>query len=203
MGQHLSAIVVGLKSLEGSAPADGKARLQQLRALAETAARDAHHLALELRPAALDDLGLLAGLQNYIDEWAERWGVTADFDASAVDGLLTPSPIDSCVYRVIQEALNNVAKHAGAKHVGIVLTVEHGWLHIVIEDDGVGFDLNAPVNLLSEELGLVGIRERVTLSDGTMLIESAPGQGTAMFVRLPLPPKPARREHLLLGADAP
>jgi signal transduction histidine kinase len=188
MGQHLTALAVGLSTLESALPADSQGRLQQLRQIAEEAGREAHHIAVELRPAALDELGLSAALHNYVEEWSDRFRIAADFQASGVDGLAPTSATDVALYRVVQEALNNIAKHARATRASVVLTVEGGSIHLVIEDNGAGFDMRIVMDgpEPASTLGLLGMRERIALCDGTLTIESAPGQGTAVFVRVPV-----------------
>jgi signal transduction histidine kinase len=185
MGQHLTAIAVGLKALEEGPPGDWRARVQQLGGLAEEAGREAHRVALELRPAALDDLGLVAALQNYVDEWSDRFGVRADFDSDGVADLPSSSSADTTIYRVVQEALNNVAKHARARTVSVVLTAQNGWIHVVVEDDGIGFDPTAKMNDRTAPLGLLGMHERVALDSGHFMVESKPGGGTSVFARVP------------------
>jgi signal transduction histidine kinase len=187
MGQHLTALVLGLRSLETSGAGAPLAQMRQLRQLAEDAGREAHHLALELRPAALDDLGVVAALENYVEEWAVRFGIAADFDASVVSLPHASPATDITLYRVLQEALNNVAKHARASRVSVVLTAENGWIRLAVEDDGDGFDTRAGCAAPRPALGLEGMRERVALNGGTLLVESSRGRGTSVLARLPLP----------------
>jgi signal transduction histidine kinase len=144
---------------------------------------------MELRPAALDDLGLVDAVHAYVDEWADRFAVRADFDATGVGVALPTSPVDTKLYRIVQEALNNVAKHARARHVSVTLAVVQGWINLVVEDDGVGFDpQQASDRPSSSALGLVGMRERIALADGTLIIESAPGKGTSVLAHVPISP---------------
>ena len=125
--------------------------------------REVHHLALELRPTALDDLGLQAALANYTEGWAERSGVEIDFHGSGLDANRLPPPVETALYRVVQEALTNVLKHATAKRVSVVLQRSPDQVSAVVEDDGVGFDADSVPSPAGGRgrLGLLGMRERV------------------------------------------
>jgi signal transduction histidine kinase len=150
--------------------------------------KEVHHLALELRPTALDDLGLQAALANYSEGWTERSRIEVDFHSTGLDGIRLPPLIETTLYRVVQEALTNVLKHSTAKSVSVVLQRSLGQVMAVIEDDGKGFDADSPVNINSPErrLGLLGMRERVALVGGTLAVESNLGKGTTLLVRIPL-----------------
>src|SRR5437764_1104461 len=172
-----------------SAPpgSDVDRRAAQLRGLTDTLGRELHALAVRLRPRALDDFGLEAALQSYAEEWARQSGIAIDVHARGPNTRLLPSA-ESAVYRIVQEALTNVARHSGAAHAGVVLERRDGYIHVVVEDDGRGFDperVAMPDADRIQRLGLVGMRERAALVGGTMDIESAPGKGTTLFVRFP------------------
>jgi PAS domain S-box-containing protein len=187
MGQNLTALGLGLKSLTDAIPAASAARakLQRMQELADLMGREVHQLALELRPTALDDLGLQTALSNYVDAWSGRSGVEADFHGTGLDGGRLPPAVETALYRVVQEALTNVLKHAGARRVSVVLRRADGDALAVVEDDGRGFDAEAAPG--PARLGLLGMRERLALVGGALTVESAPGQGTAVFARVPLP----------------
>lgn len=187
MGQHLAAIGLGLKVVEDELPDPSPARdrLHGLRLLTDRIGREVHHLALELRPTALDDLGLQAALANYAEGWSERSGVEADFQAAGLDVVRLPAPVETALYRVVQEALTNVLKHAAAKRVSVVLQRTAGQVTAVVEDDGRGFDPDADTPA-DYRLGVLGMRERATLVGGTLEVESAPGRGTTVIARIPL-----------------
>lgn len=197
MGQLVTALLLGLRSLAGRGEAD-PAALHDLERLAEQIARELHHVALELRPPALDRLGLRRSLEAHLAEWSERTGIAADFQASGIDRQRFHPEIETTLFRATQEGLTNVAKHAAASSVDLILERRRGTIGIILEDDGQGFDPESPGDPRAgaDPLGLLGIRERVTLLRGTFEIESAPGQGTTLFVRLPdhpdraLPAKP-------------
>jgi PAS domain S-box-containing protein len=185
LGQLVTGLLLGLKAL----PRDGQtARIEDLERLADRIAREMQHMAVRLRPPALDNLGLRLALQAHMEEWSQRYGIECDFHAVGVDGERFAAEVETTVYRSVQEGLNNVAKHAGATRVSLVLERRGGVVATILEDDGRGFDVEA--TLASPEkarrLGLRGMRERVALLGGELEIESAEGAGTTLYVRIPL-----------------
>jgi signal transduction histidine kinase len=145
-----------------------------------------------LRPTALDDLGLLRTLSNYAEEWSARTNIAVTFHSTGMEAGRLPRHIETTLYRIACEALNNVLKHSEARHVSIILERREPQASIIVEDNGKGFDVEAfqsPGN--RRRLGLLGMKERATLLDGELTIESSPGQGTTVFVRIPLVEKPA------------
>jgi signal transduction histidine kinase len=203
MGQHLAALMLGLKTLSNSSASRTPPRksLQQLQELTERLVEETHHLAWELRPAALDDLGLHTALSNYVEKWSERGGVIADFHGSGLDKRRLTPQIETTVYRIVQEALTNTLKHARAMRVSVILECRHDQLLVIIEDDGQGFDAEA-MRLRPGEgrgLGLLGIQERVALVGGTFNVESEPGAGATLVIRIPVytsfPQEVFPREH--------
>ncbi len=144
----------------------------------------------EMRPTALDDLGLLAALSSYIQNWAQHLGVPVQFHAIGMDKFRLTPEIETALYRIAQEALNNIAKHAQAAHVAIVLERRADQVSLIVEDDGVGFDLQQEFGVDDKGLGLIGMRERATLVGGTLEIESQPNDGATVVVRIPVPPAP-------------
>jgi signal transduction histidine kinase len=127
LGQELTALILGLKSLERALPEDapGRDRLLEVERIVNVIGREAHDLAVELRPTALDDLGLCPALSAYFARWSERTGVAAEFQPLGLDGDRLPPEVETTVYRVVQEALNNVAKHAEARRVSVMVS-RHG-----------------------------------------------------------------------------
>ena len=189
MGQHLTALSLGLKSLENAAATSAERQsLHQLLELADLMGREVHQLALELRPTALDDLGLRTALVNYIETWSERCGVEVDFQSTGLDGGRLPPLLESTLYRVVQEALTNVLRHARASRVSLILQRSGNQVLLVIEDDGRGFDPDAGIKAASVtgRLGLLGMQERLALVAGNLTIESTPQAGTTLFARIPL-----------------
>jgi signal transduction histidine kinase len=190
MGQHLAALMLGLKSLEqdcSSSPPVGE-RIQQLQELTEQIIREVHRLAWELRPAVLDNLGLNTALRRYAEEWSQRSGVLVDFHSSGLDDERLPPRIETTLYRVVQEALTNVLKHAQAQRVSVLLERHEDHVLTIVEDDGQGFDTEAMMNApdAQRRLGLLGMNERVALVEGTFEVESTAGAGTTVFVRIPV-----------------
>jgi signal transduction histidine kinase len=190
VGQHLTALGLGLQALSDVAPpgSDVDRRATQLRALTDTLGRELHALSVRLRPRALDDFGLEAALHSYAEEWARQSGIAIHVQARGASARLSPSA-ESAVYRIVQEALTNVARHSGAARAGVVLERREGYIHLVVEDDGRGFDPEHATLPLADRLlglGLLGMRERTALVGGTMDIESTPGKGTTVFVRFPV-----------------
>jgi signal transduction histidine kinase len=187
-GQALSSLMLGLKHLEetcGDPSAKGKAA--ELRSLAADTLDLTHDLALELRPSVLDDLGLVAALERYARDYASRYNISLDFHAAALEDKRLPPQEEIALYRIVQEALTNVAKHAGARNVSVLLEERNGTTVIIVEDDGQGFDVAAVMGSAgqSRRLGLLGMEERAALIGGKLTIESRPGAGTAVFVEVP------------------
>jgi signal transduction histidine kinase len=187
MAQDLSALLLGLKSL-GSADASPERaqRLTELQAMAGQLIGELRTVAYELRPVVLEELGLQAGLTHYVEEWSRRSGVPVELVCSP-DGFRLPASVEITLYRVVQEALSNVFKHARARSVSLIVECRLDEARLVVEDDGCGFN---PADLSpgapgQAQLGLRGMRERVTLAGGHFEVESAPGAGTTVIVRLP------------------
>lgn len=186
LGQLVTALLLGLKAL----PRDGQmGRIEDLERLADRIAREMQHMAVQLRPPALDNLGLRMALQAHMEEWSQRYGVECDFHSVGVDRERFAAELETTVYRVVQEGLNNVVKHAGATRVSLVLERRNGVVATILEDDGRGFDVEATLASpdKARRLGLRGMRERVALLGGELEIESAEGAGTTLYVRIPLP----------------
>jgi PAS domain S-box-containing protein len=198
MGQELTALILGLKALERTVPDDapGRGRLLEVEAIVNRIGREAHDLAVDLRPTALDDLGLGPALAAYVALWSERTGVAAEFQPLGLEGHRLPPEVETAVYRIVQEALNNVAKHAAARHASVIVEQDGGELTALVEDDGRGFDPErAGPASGRRSLGLLGMRERVGLVGGMLLVESAEGGGTTVRVRIPLRPPAEEARH--------
>ena len=182
-GQALTSILLGLKSLEDL---DDVAALGQgvaaLRERVVATLQDVRRLAVELRPAALDDFGLEAALERLTAGFAEQTGLKVELESRLQDDRL-PEEVETVLYRIVQEALTNIVKHAQASRVSIVVTQKPGAVGAVIEDDGRGFD---PDQSVDGGIGLIGMRERVALLDGSMTIETAPGKGTTLVIEVPV-----------------
>lgn len=191
MGQQLTALKLGLEALERPPAVEGpdlRERLQRLLALTRQIGHDMHRIAWELGPAALDELDLPTALSNYAEEWAGHSGVAVKFQCTGGWERRLPPQVEGPLYRVVQEALTNVAKHAAARRLSLILNRRSDELQVIVEDDGVGFDTEvkpAPVRP-GPQLGLTGMKERVQAMGGILQVESSPGSGTTLFVRLPL-----------------
>ena len=189
MGQNLTALNLGLKSLHDSDPsATNLSRVRSLQELAAQTARDLHRVALELRPATLDDLGLVKAVRTLVEAWADRCRIEADLATEAYDPAGVSSEIETTLYRIIQEALNNVAKHSGASRISLVLRRTADQAQAIIEDNGRGFETTRALERPDGHgrLGLVGIQERLAGMNGSLHLESAPGQGATLIVRVPI-----------------
>ncbi|HEY0458538.1 MAG TPA: PAS domain S-box protein [Pyrinomonadaceae bacterium] len=142
-------------------------------------------IAWELRPAALDDLGLRTALAYYINEWSIHSGITAEFHASGLGRTSLGLEVETNLYRIAQEALNNVLKHSKAKQVSVLLEKSKNKVSLIIEDNGVGFNVADKANR-KKGIGLVGMNERAKICGGELEIESSKGGGTTIFARIPL-----------------
>jgi PAS domain S-box-containing protein len=178
LGQHVSALKVGLEALRDHS-ANAK-RVQQLTDLVVELDRDVDRLAHELRPPALEDLGLEVALANYIEQFTERSNIPVDFHGPGFTGERLPLVIEMTLYRVVQEALTNILKHAHASNVSVILETRDGQIQLIVEDDGSGFDSDVGTK---RGLGFIGMKERVALAGGRLSVESNAG-GTSVFVRL-------------------
>jgi signal transduction histidine kinase len=143
---------------------------------------DVRRLAVELRPKALDDFGLVAALEHLRDTFAEQTGMRVDLEAHAGDRL--PNDVETALYRIVQEALTNIVKHAQARTVSIVVGRSGRTVTAVIEDDGRGFTPGVPND--GDGMGLLGMGERLALLGGKLKIESSPGAGTTIVAEVPL-----------------
>jgi signal transduction histidine kinase len=189
LGQDLTALRLGLQMVRKNSPfsAPVQESISRLEQLAENLMHHTHRLAWELRPAVLDDLGLETVLRRYTAEWSESSGIATDFHSHGLSGPRPAPELETVLYRVAQEALTNIARHAKARQVSVLLEGRPEFFSLIIEDDGQGFDTNAvfPAGHLDGHLGLLGMRERVSLVAGTLTIESSPGAGTTIYARLP------------------
>jgi len=183
-GQALTSILLGLRGLEEAREGDRREAVAGLRELVVATLQDVRNLAVELRPKALDDFGLVAALDRLTTGFSEQTGIAVDLEARLGDERL-PGEIETALYRIVQEALTNIVKHARAQRVSILVVRKPASVAVVIEDDGTGF--SQPEATDRGGLGLVGMRERVRLLDGRFEIESSPGAGTAIVAEVPAP----------------
>ena len=190
LGQQLTALRLTLDALrnEAAMPDALRQRVALVEGIVSKIDRDVDLLAWDLRPATLDDVGLPAALSELVRQWTTVSEVPAEFHQSTPGEFRLAPDSESNVYRIVQEALNNIAKHAGATQVSVLIEHRGDEMAVIIEDNGRGFD---PDRILKSRerhavMGLLGMRERAALIDGEVQIESRPGQGTTVFVRVPV-----------------
>ena len=190
LGQRLTALRLKIASLREMAGDQEPlaSRVKRLQEISERLDTEVSFLAWELRPSALDDHGLVEAIGAFVAEWSRHYEIPADFHSAGLSAERFGNDAETHLYRIIQEALNNVAKHANAKCVNVLLERRGSELILIAEDDGTGFDPTG-MDLPDEPgggLGLVGMHERAALIGGSLEIESAPGKGTTIYVRVPL-----------------
>ena len=180
-GQELTSVLLGLKTVEEAEGSDAQREaLKAVRQQVVETLHDVRRLAVELRPKALDDFGLTAALERLAHTFTDQTGLTVDLEAR-LGGERLPSDIETALYRMVQEGLTNIVKHAQASSVSIVLTNARPAITALIEDNGRGFDTDAA----REGMGLDGMRERLGLVGGKLKIESRPGAGTTLVAEVP------------------
>jgi PAS domain S-box-containing protein len=157
--------------------------IDRVNEITEQLDKEVDFLAWELRPAALDDLGLRVSLENFVNEWSHHTGVAAEFHANGLSKTRLPFEIETNLYRIGQEALNNVYKHAKAKNVSVLLEKRKDTVLLIVEDDGIGFNPKDKRNR-AKGIGLIGMSERAKICGGTLEIESSKGNGTTIFARV-------------------
>lgn len=181
--QSLTSLLVGLRTLEANCSALDQEKVGELRQIAAQTLEEVHHLAIQLRPPALDDLGLSAALERLVFEWQSRLQIPIDLMITPGTQRL-PSVIETALYRIIQEALTNVARHSSARSASILIERRQNRVIAVIEDNGIGFN---PRNYSNHQrIGILGMQERAKQLGGRLTIESNPDQGTSVFVEIPL-----------------
>ncbi len=188
-GQALASLMVGLRNVE-EAPTDDEVRrrLNDLRQITANTLEDVRQMSIDLRPSVLDDHGLVVALTRYTQDYGARHHVPVDFQTVGLNGERLSPPIETALYRIVQEALTNVAKYAQARHVSVLLEKRSDQISAIVEDDGRGFDVESALSsaTLNRRLGLYGMQERAALCGGTVTIESQAGGGTSVFVRIPI-----------------
>lgn len=187
-GGALTGILLRLKALENQLTADRaidiKAALFELRQAVGDALTGVRRMALELRPVVFDELGLTGALQKMVRDYSEKFNININLEVMEVLDNRLPQKVEFAIYRVVQESLNNVIKHAKASEVSILLEPRDKGVRLILEDNGRGFDQDSPS--CKRGLGLFGIRERVNLLGGNLTIESEVGQGTTIYADIPV-----------------
>ncbi len=185
IGEQLTALArrIGLLKDACASTPELAGQIDALEAVARQIDADVDQLVWQLRPTALDDLGLRAALANYVQDWSKRVNIAAELHSfGLVDDRLAPDA-ETTLFRIAQEALTNVAKHAQARSVEIILERRADQVVLVVEDDGVGFDFSASGGG-PRGFGLLGMQERAALVGATLLVESAAGRGTTILLRM-------------------
>ncbi len=199
VGQPLCAMRVTVADTHKSRQAGLlRKRLSLLESLIAAADADLDRAVFSLHPPALGQQGLADAVRQHVSHWSGLFGVPVDLLINGLDQRHPPPAVTAAAYRVVQECLTNIAKHAQASRVGVALSVRRGRLHLSIEDDGAGFDMDAAPR---GRLGLVGMGERVAALQGSFEVESAPGEGTTVLVTLPLHPRQAADEVRMASLD--
>ena len=184
-GQALTSILLGLKALEERMGDPGsRAAAEELRGLVVSTLQDVRRLAVELRPSALDDFGLVAALERLTESFSQQTGIDVDFQTALADERL-PAEVETALYRIVQESLTNVVKHARARRVSILLARRDGAVKAVVEDDGQGFNSSGEMGA-DHGFGLVGMRERLALLGGRLDVESGRDAGTTIAAEVPV-----------------
>jgi signal transduction histidine kinase len=189
-GQTLTGVIMSMESAEDMLPT-GKSKLKEkianAKSLVTRALDNIRRLTFDLRPSVLDDLGLTSAIRDYAHNHLEARGVKVNFEGNGLASRLAPA-VETALFRIIQEAIHNIVKHAQARHVRIHLSVINGRITAIVEDDGQGFDLDTIFKLRigRQSLGLLGIQERTTLLGGTFAIKSQVGEGTYLEVQIPV-----------------
>jgi two-component system sensor histidine kinase UhpB len=190
LGQQLTALRMNLEVFRLQSDLD-PARLEQLdrtQRLADELDKSIDFLTWQLRPASLDHRGLPQALRELSSDWSERLGLTIHFDSTLNEQCQVPREVQENLYRIAQEALHNVLKHASSARVSVSLLHQNGVLSLSVEDDGCGFDDQAVDRSDgSHSLGLIGMQERAALIDGDFELRTQLGRGTSIHVRVPLP----------------
>ena len=185
-GQSLTSLMVRMQTMSQQCPMpELKTQFKELQQLISQTLDDVHNLALELRPSALDDLGLAAALERYVNEYRQNSPLEIDLVVYGLEEERLPPTVETALYRIVQEGLTNVARHANANTASILIEQRNGRVRAIIEDDGIGFEIQKS-HSTSQRLGLYGMRERAELLDGTLFVESEPGKGTGIYIEVPL-----------------
>ena len=183
--QALTSVLVRVRILEKSGGKEelGKA-LGELRDLTADTLEGVRRMAVDLRPPVLDDLGVEAALSSHVEEFSRRWSNPVELDCGRLNRL-SPA-VGLIVYRIVQEALSNVARHASAAKAAVRVIHRNGLMRVEIEDDGVGFDVKLTERPQEAGLGIFGMEERASLLGGTLTIDSTPDRGTTVVAEIPL-----------------
>jgi signal transduction histidine kinase len=187
--QNLTSLIVGLRMMEAQcASCVSPTKAADLREVASHTLEEVHDLSMRLRPRVLDDIGLDAALERLAHEWQARYNIPVDVIIQLNERL--PGEVETAIYRIVQEALTNITCHAQARSASIFVERRGDIVRAIVEDDGIGFDVNKDHG--ERHLGLLGMSERAELLNGILTVESSPERGTSIFIEIPLyPPLPS------------
>jgi signal transduction histidine kinase len=188
-GQQMTALRLNLAAIDQGCDGDAEIRekVEQTKNIAERLDADVDFLAWELRPAALDDIGVAEAMGTFVRQWSKHSGVEAQFHTTGLDKERLSPETETNLYRIMQEALNNTMKYAQASRVDVLLERRDNQVVLIVEDDGAGFNPKEEIGGEDHKgMGLIGMRERAALVGGTLQIESEPKKGTTIFVRVPI-----------------
>lgn len=188
LGQNLTTILMRLQVLEESA-ADASARenITQLRAITGASLAEVRRVVRDTRPPSLDDLGLCAALEKQLSHVVEASGIHASLDCHSAAAVRLPTAVETMLFRVVQEAVTNVVRHAAATELHVVIDVTDSEARAEVTDNGAGFDVRQAMQRRERSFGLLGMHERAQPFGGVVTVASRPGQGTRMTVAVPLP----------------
>jgi signal transduction histidine kinase len=185
-GQALTLLLFGLNQIEQQLENPKQAaQVVELKDLTNHIIENLHRLAMDLRPASLDYLGLIPALLQQVKAVGQRHGLIAQFKAIGLENERLPSDMEIALYRIVQEALTNIIRHAQATRVDVLLERRDDHIVVVVEDNGRGFDVETARSAPAGHLGLAGIQERAEMLGGSLVIESTAGIGTTIVVEVP------------------
>jgi signal transduction histidine kinase len=185
-GQFLTVLDLEFSAIIARADTSAPLResIVKLKAMAQEAHHDVDRIVCDLRPLALDGSGLGEAFARLLDGWSKRSSLTFDLHVTLPDKGV-PAKLATLLYRILQEAITNVARHAKATRVGVILQSRLNELKMIIEDDGIGFDADNAHGATTSRLGLIGMHERLALVGGSLEVESARGKGTTLLIQVP------------------
>jgi len=181
--EHAVMIQLGLLERDAERPEAVRRQVSELKETTGELQENLHKLAVDLRPASLDHLGLVTALQQYVGEFSRQYAMQVEFEAVGMQPERLPIEVETALFRVIQESLTNVVLHAQASRVDVLISQRNGQVVATIEDNGVGFIPSSAT--FEDHLGLFGMRERVEMLGGKFTVESSPGKGTTVNVEVP------------------
>lgn len=191
-GQEIVALQLGMERALNAVNIESRADLtesfHEVQELLNRLSCEIHDLAFDLRPPSLDELGLNTAIGSFLERWSHRFQITVDFECRNWDESRLSSEASLSLYRVLQEALTNVAKHSRSRHVSVVLEIQKDVAVEIVEDQGIGFeiDVSTQSETIRQPLGLLGMKERLASVGGSLEIESAISKGTTIFARVPI-----------------